>query len=145
VIVYLCVCVSRNRICICIVCTGCCQERFSVLHQDPVWVGCLLMCQVMVGGIQGDVELHNMPIQVALSQEDAFRSPFSWVFITILSEKTLTLFQMFLFIIIHSALFHSHVNTSQRWLVMFFFNSLKLYFFTTNDVNLLFYVFFNNN
>jgi len=90
------VCVSRNRICICIVCTGCCQERFSVLHQDPVWVGCLLMCQVMVGGIQGGVELHNMPIQVALSQEDAFRSPFSWVFITILSEKTLTLFQMFL-------------------------------------------------
>jgi len=67
-----------------------------VLHQDPVWVGCLLMCQVMVGGIQGGVELHNMPIQVALSQEDAFRSPFSWVFITILSEKTLTLFQMFL-------------------------------------------------
>lgn len=57
---------SRNRIFICIICTGCCQERFSVLHQDPV--GGLFVDVPGHGWRQsGGVELQSMPIQVALS------------------------------------------------------------------------------
>lgn len=144
VIVYLCVCVQKQDL-----------YLYCMYRLLPGKVQCVTS-RSCVGGLFVDVPGHgwrhsggcraaqHANTGCSLTRR-CFQVPFQLgIYYNHLRENIDIISNVFI-IIIHSALFHSHVNTSQRWLVMFFFNSLKLYFYTTNDVTLLFYVFFNNN